>query len=93
MRKESGNRDEPKGLDPEEQDEAEKLIAKLRRHSRSAKELADAMKKKLLPGKTTATLSHMMAIRTSSQFRKALCEVRTGIRLLTRPPPAHPPPA
>ncbi|KAF9147203.1 hypothetical protein BG015_011206, partial [Linnemannia schmuckeri] len=50
------------------------------------------MNKKLLPRKTTATPSHMTAIRISRQFRKAQCGVRTGIRLLTRPPPAHPPP-
>jgi hypothetical protein len=48
MRKEpvkKGN--EPKEPEPEECDEAEKLIAKLRRHSRSAKQLADVMRKKL----------------------------------------------
>jgi hypothetical protein len=49
MRREPATRDESNALDPEEQDEAEKLNAKLRRHSRSAKQLADAMKKKPLP--------------------------------------------
>lgn len=46
MPKEPVKGDEPKGLDPEDRDEAERLIAKLRRHSRSAKQLADAMRKK-----------------------------------------------
>jgi hypothetical protein len=46
MQKPPTRGDEPKGLDPEERDEAEKLIAKLRRHSRSAKDLAEAMRKK-----------------------------------------------
>lgn len=46
MRKEPVKGNEPKGPEPEERDEAEKLIAKLRRHSHSAKQLADEMRKK-----------------------------------------------
>ena len=46
MGKEPAKGNEPKGLEPEERDEAEKLIAKLQRHSRNAKQLADAMQRK-----------------------------------------------
>jgi hypothetical protein len=51
MRKDPVKGSEPKALEPEECDEAEKLIAKLRRHSRSAKQLADAMQRKKKPSK------------------------------------------
>lgn len=45
MDQETRNGDEPEGLDPRQRDEAERLIAKLRRHSKNARQLAEMMKK------------------------------------------------